>query len=301
MSIRHVFQSGVRFTRQRELGLIYLVSAGGLLINQGVLFSRREHNRHRNGVDQDRSDGSGIYMELRSTGTISYFDVRLPALWWISHRVALNRTSARLTAGSRGDRRANRSEQACAGGLQRMKFLSSLLVVALVPALASAATTATGRAYPTKPIRFIVPYAPGGSSDIIARLYAQRLTETMGQTIVVDNRPGAGRHHRHRSRSRNRPADGYTLHPSGHAAHDQSRGLRQGALRPAAGFRRRSRSSRARRSGSSSIRPCLRRRVGEFVALAKSQPGNRQDRLRRQRQRHASRGRAAHARRGASG
>jgi tripartite-type tricarboxylate transporter receptor subunit TctC len=69
---------------------------------------------------------------------------------------------------------------------------------------------ASAQTYPTKPIRFIVPYAPGGSSDIIARLYGQRLSETMGQTFVVDNRPGAGgtigTHLLARA-----PADGYTL------------------------------------------------------------------------------------------
>ena len=54
------------------------------------------------------------------------------------------------------------------------------------------ATDASAQEYPTKPVRFIVPYAPGGSSDIIARLYGQRLGETLGQTFVVDNRPGAG-------------------------------------------------------------------------------------------------------------
>jgi tripartite-type tricarboxylate transporter receptor subunit TctC len=54
------------------------------------------------------------------------------------------------------------------------------------------APSASAQDYPAKPVRFIVPYAPGGSSDIIARLYGQRLSETLGQTFVVDNRPGAG-------------------------------------------------------------------------------------------------------------
>ncbi len=52
-------------------------------------------------------------------------------------------------------------------------------------------SVAFGQEYPTKPIRFVVPYPPGGSSDIMARIIGQKLTESWGQPVVVDNRAGA--------------------------------------------------------------------------------------------------------------
>jgi len=57
--------------------------------------------------------------------------------------------------------------------------------------LVHAAEKVGGTAYPTRPVRVVVPYSPGGSSDAVARLLSQKLTETLGQQFVIDNRPGA--------------------------------------------------------------------------------------------------------------
>src|SRR5688572_24979019 len=64
-----------------------------------------------------------------------------------------------------------------------------LLIVVLMSA---GATNAWAQAYPTKPIRLIAPFPPGGGTDLLSRIIAQPVGESLGQTVVVDNRPGAG-------------------------------------------------------------------------------------------------------------
>src|SRR3954452_14151965 len=73
----------------------------------------------------------------------------------------------------------------------RMSFTLRRLHVALASAVAFCATTALAQTYPTKPIRIIVPYAPGGATDVVFRILAPRMSEFLGQQIVIDNRPGA--------------------------------------------------------------------------------------------------------------
>ncbi len=75
----------------------------------------------------------------------------------------------------------------------------------------SGAQTAPAKdAYPNKPIRFIVTYPPGGGNDIIARLLAQKMSESMGQAVNVDNRAGAGGTIGTAAAAKS-PADGYTI------------------------------------------------------------------------------------------
>src|SRR5262245_27574805 len=68
----------------------------------------------------------------------------------------------------------------------------SLRVVAPAFLLALVAQAATAADYPTKPLRFVIGFPPGGSSDTMARLLGTRLADSLGQAVVVDNRPGAG-------------------------------------------------------------------------------------------------------------
>jgi tripartite-type tricarboxylate transporter receptor subunit TctC len=91
--------------------------------------------------------------------------------------------------------------------LPRRNFLYLAAGAAALPAIPR---TAWGQAYPTRPVRMIVPFAPAGTTDISARLIGQWLSERFGQPFVVENRPGANGNIGTEAALR-APADGYTL------------------------------------------------------------------------------------------
>lgn len=94
--------------------------------------------------------------------------------------------------------------RALAGALTASTALGAALSTVLLP------RTAAAQAFPARPLTLIVPFAPGGGSDNVARLIATKLGERTGKTVVVDNKPGGGTNIGHELAAR-APADGHTL------------------------------------------------------------------------------------------
>ena len=72
------------------------------------------------------------------------------------------------------------------------------------------AGSAAAQNYPVRPIRYVVAFAPGGINDILARIVGQKMSEAWGQSVIVDNRPGAGGNLGSELVAKSNP-DGYTL------------------------------------------------------------------------------------------
>src|SRR4051812_2805821 len=85
-----------------------------------------------------------------------------------------------------------------------------ILLIAAGAAIAQAPAARSGHGYPERPIRIIVPFGAGGANDTVVRIVANRLTEVLGQQIVVDNRTGAGGLIGTETAAKAAP-DGYTL------------------------------------------------------------------------------------------
>ena len=136
-----------------------------------------------------------------------------------------------------------------------------------------AAPQAGAQTYPNKPIKMIVPFPPGGPIDVSARLVAQLLTASLGQSVIIENRPGAGATIGVKAAAIAEP-DGYTLlYRLVRLARGQPGALRQARLRPG--------QDRSRAVATVALLPHVfvvspslpPKTVAEFVAYAKANPG----------------------------
>src|SRR5712672_2377189 len=88
--------------------------------------------------------------------------------------------------------------------------MKCLIRVLMAGALSLLAVAANSQSYPSKPITFVVPFGPGSGSDLIARIISQRLAAALGQSVIVENKPGANGAIAAVQVARSAP-DGYTI------------------------------------------------------------------------------------------
>ena len=91
-----------------------------------------------------------------------------------------------------------------------MTHLFRLIALSLLGLAGLAQTALAADPYPTRPIKWIVPYPPAGTTDVLARIIAQWLTEKLGQSVIVENKPGAG-NNLGTEAALTAPPDGYTM------------------------------------------------------------------------------------------
>lgn len=91
-----------------------------------------------------------------------------------------------------------------------MKNVRTRIACAALALFAAAPAASLAQGYPNRPIKYIVPFPPGGATDTLARAIGQKLSESLGQPVVIDNRPGAGGNIGMEAAVRS-PADGYTI------------------------------------------------------------------------------------------
>jgi tripartite-type tricarboxylate transporter receptor subunit TctC len=154
-----------------------------------------------------------------------------------------------------------------------MTRLKWTVVAAAVALVFSANGTVRAEDYPTRPIRLIVPFAPGGGNDTLARLFGQKMSESLGQPVVIENRPGAGTTLATGQVARSAP-DGYTLLLSSIASHAVSPYLfKNVTYDPIKDF------APVALIGIAPVVMAVNldvpaKRVGEFIKLAKAKPGD---------------------------
>jgi tripartite-type tricarboxylate transporter receptor subunit TctC len=89
-------------------------------------------------------------------------------------------------------------------------MVKRVVICALTVLVAGMSLSASSQGYPAKPVRFLVGFTPGGSVDLVGRVYSQKLSETLGQQVIVENRAGAGSNIAGAAVAK-APPDGYTL------------------------------------------------------------------------------------------